>query len=250
VISPEDLAKDPPISADSFVPIGVEPSGGIAVGARYAYLSGRLYPVDSPSNVPTALRTVDLSSSPRLGLQLHLQEQFRSTDMRGVVLSADEERLFLVTRAPDELLVLKISNPQSDLPGLALVGSVPLPAGPDQARLIPRQPGRGSLLAISCSGANSVAFYDDETGNLATVVPDVGLQPFGLAVQTPANCTSNCGARVFVTNFGDGTVGVIDIRDVNVPAEARLVALLGQPQECLIDQNSPPNCPGVLTDER
>ena len=167
--------------------------------------------------------------------------------MRDVVVSADERRLFLVTRAPDELLVLEISNPLSDDPGLALVGNIPLPAGPDQARLIPREPGRGSLVAVSCSKADSVAFYDDETGDLATVVSGVGFQPFGLAVQAPATCMAKpCGARVFVTHFGDGRVSVIDIKDVDAPADAKVIAVLGQAQECLTDPNSPTICPGVL----
>ena len=240
-------ADDPSISANSFISIGAPPSGGIAVGTRYAYLSGRQYPVDRPGIVPPAIRVVDLSSAARAPLVAQAEQQFRSSDMRDVVVSADERRLFLVTRAPDELLVLEISNPLSDAPGLALVGNIPLPAGPDQARLIPREAGRGSLVAVSCSTADSVAFYDDETGDLATVVSGLGFQPFGLAVQAPATCTAKpCGARVFVTHFGDGRVSVIDIKDVDAPADANVIAVLGQAQECLTDPNSPTSCPGVL----
>lgn len=224
------------VTADSFFSIGGDASSGIAIGERYVYLSGRA----TSGSVPSALRLVDMRLPGRPALGVLLENDFRVQDTRDVVLSADERRLFLVSRFPDRLLVIEIGNPEADFPTLNVVDSVPLPAEPNVARLIPRAAGRGSLVAISCTGANEVALYDD-SARLATVVSHgMGLQPFGLAVHGPPGAT---GARVFVSNFGDGQISVIDIRDVNLPADARVVARLGPSQLCLTDPLADP-CPG------
>jgi hypothetical protein len=240
------------ISAESFSSIGppgagAVPSSGIAIGARYAYLSGRYF----AGRIPPAIRLIDLANPARPAIAVRLESEFRVEDMRDVVLSADETRLFLITRMrslealelPDELLVVDISDKTADLPLLTIVGAVPLPAGPNQARLVPRGPGRRSLVAISCTGANSVALYDDAAGQLANVISEgIGLQPFGLAVHAPAGAP---GARLFVSNFGDGQISVIDIRDVDAPSDAKVVARLGFSQLCMTDpDNQPhPDCP-------
>jgi hypothetical protein len=211
--------------AESFSSIGPAPTSGIAIGARYAYLSGR----DTNEVVfPPAIRLVDLLEPDRPTIAVNLQNEFRVVGMRDVVLSADETRLFLVTRIPDELLIVEIAGKETSLPLLTVVGAVALPAGPTQARLIPREAGRRSLVAIACTDANSVALYDDAAGQLAAVISEgVGTQPFGLAVQAPPNAP---GARLFVSNFGDGQISVVDIRDVDLPSDARAVARLGRPQ--------------------
>jgi hypothetical protein len=49
-------------------------------------------------------------------------------------------------------------------------------------------------------------------------------------------------ARIFVSNFGDGRVSVIDIEDLGSPQLARLVAWLGKRQDQ--DQEGSNTCQG------
>ncbi|HZA51877.1 MAG TPA: hypothetical protein VE549_14125, partial [Myxococcaceae bacterium] len=218
-------------SPDGFSTIGLEPASGIAIGATYAYLSGR-----SLGTVAPAIRLFDKRDPTRGAIPVHLESEFRVSDMRDVVLSADETRLFLVSRFPDVLLIVEIAGRDADLPALTVVGAVPLPAGPTQARLIPRGAGHRSLVAIACTDSNSVALYDDAAGQLANVIASgIGAQPFGIAVHAPPNAP---GARLFVSNFGDGRISVIDIPDIHAPSDARVVALLGPSHRCVTDPSA------------
>lgn len=220
-------ANDPKVDASSFIPIGVTPSNGVAVGRRYAYLTGK---VCRECPTPPALRLVE--RQPGQGAEviaMSSENAFRLFDTRGVALSEDERTLFLLTRSPDALLVLDVSGAQTDTPALELTRAVLLPSGVNDVKVIPRGPGRGALLAITCSAADAVAIYDDETGQLASVLPNIGRQPFSIAVH--ASTTSK--ATLYVTSFSDGRIAVIDLPDLNKPYEAALTALLGSSHVCL-----------------
>lgn len=233
-------AEELTLAPSSFIPIGVSPSFMVAVGQRYAYVTGRAF---SQNQAPPTLRLVEraLDGTPRV-LASELQQDFKLFDARSIALSADEKRIFLVGRAPDVLLTITQENPLADRPRVQLTGAVPLPQGPNDLKAIDRGPGRGVLLAITSSTAGTLAIYDDETGQLVTVVEGVGAQPFGIAVQRPAGAQ---GARLFVTNFGDGRVAVVDIPDVNQPHTAVIAAHLGEKQVCLTEEQGAPSCEEV-----
>ena len=99
------------------------------------------------------------------------------------------------------------------------------------------RPGRGDLVVVTCSSAGSVAIYDDDVGDLVSLVGGVGVQPYGLAVDVRGNA-----ARIFVSNFGDGRISVIDVPELDRPQGARLVAHLGEQQLCLTRGVSSPGC--------
>lgn len=226
-------AAEPEITRDSFVPIGPASANSAVVGGRYIYVSGRRV----GSLLPPALRLID--TRPGLEGQIvesQLQAAFRIVEARDLAISEDEQRVFLVGRSPDVLLVANVVGADTTVPQLRLVRSVPLPDNPDQIVLIPRGGARGALVAITCAGANSVALYDDEIGQLATVVSGVGEQPYGISVHRPAGAT---GARLYVTNFGDGQVAVIDIPDVDKAYIAKVVAKIGPSQRCLTEPGVP-----------
>ena len=105
-----------------------------------------------------------------------------------------------------------------------------------QARVIAR-PGRGDLVAITCTSSGAVAIYDEDVGDLVALVSGIGAQPFALAIDTRANA-----ARIYVSNFGDGRIAVIDVPDLNRPQGARLVAHLGEQQVCLTRGKTSPGC--------
>lgn len=216
------------VGEDDFVNLGFGASHAVAVGARWNYVSGRFL-----SPVGNLIRLVDVDTGATLSSGL--ESVFRVSEARGIALSSDERRVYLLGRAPDALLVASIDDAAADAPRLQIVRGNPLPEAPNELVVLAR-PGRGDLLAITCTNAGVLAFYDDDLGDVVAQVPGVGVQPFGLAVDR-----RGAGARLFTSNFQDGRIAVIDVPDLNQPQGARLVAHLGRQQLCLI-RPSDPSC--------
>jgi hypothetical protein len=228
-------AATPTITDDSFIPLGAGPTNSVAVGARYAYFSGRFLPVGN-GQLDVVLRLVDRRTKAVLYPQI--ESRYHVIEGRGLALSSDEQRLFYLGLSPDTLVRLDLSAVTSSSPEVTPVRGIPLPAGPMEVKLIER-PGHGELAVISCLGAGSVVIYDEDLGDVAVEIPGVGVQPTGLAIQHEGN-----QARIFVTDFGDGRVTVIDVPDLLRPQSARVVAYLGKLQTCLVRDNDP-SCQGV-----
>jgi hypothetical protein len=216
-------SRQPKVSVESFLDLGVGQgaTNSVVAGTRWVYLSGRYI---SPS--ANLLRLVDGSGSGFV-FASGLEGAYRVADGRGVALSSDERRVFIVSRSPDALVVAHIANPTGDVPSVQVERAVPIPAGGNELVVVSRA-GRADLVAITSIVAGTVVLYDDDVGSLVAMVSGVGLQPYGIAVQR-----RGAGARLFVSNFGDGRVAVIDVADVARPHEARLVAHLGAQQLCL-----------------
>jgi len=153
-----------------------------------------------------------------LTLNTHIDEA------RGMAPSSDGQRLFVTTRSPDGLLIVDISrDPATGLVRNRVVGFTLLPSGTDEVLAIPR-PGKRDLVAVSCTTANAVAFYDDELGDATGLVEGIQ-EPFGLARTALAGNPN--GARLFVASFGNDTVDVIDIVDLGRARTAALVGHMG-----------------------
>jgi hypothetical protein len=229
-------AANPKIEAENFVLIGQ--AGGtnsIAVGQRFAFVTGRFA---SPTGA--MIRLVDRTG--RVGvLNPGLENVYQVLESRGVGLTSDERRLFIVGRSPDTLLVLDVVNSTADFPSITVVRGVPLPSGGNGLKIVER-PGRGPLVLVTSSLANVVSVYDDDLGQLVAQVSNLGSQPFGLDVQPRTGPAGTSGVRVFVSTFGDGRVAVLDMPDVNNPQNIHVVALLGLPQFCILDPASE-GCP-------
>src|SRR5215813_228488 len=225
----------PPDSA--FSPIGRGGSNSIVITPEFLYISGRAKL--SANDPDVLLRVVDRFS--KLTAFPLIQSVWASIDARGLALHPSGQRLYLVTDNPPTLLVLDIDNFQSQglAPAFTLVRGVPLPAGPNDIQVIPRA-GRAPLVAVSCAIDGSVVFYDDDLGQIAALVQGVGAVPFALAVDRRGDV-----ARIYVSNFGDGRVAVID---VPVPGGSavttlapRIVGHIGLKQYCLL-QTDDRNC--------
>jgi hypothetical protein len=212
------------IDATNFLNMGTGGSNSAAAGARWTYVTGRYY--NPRSNL---LRLVDRQGNV---ITTAFESLYAVSEGHGVALSTGEDRLYLVGRGPDVLLVVNLANASTLWPTMSLARAVALPAAPEEVVVIPR-PGRGDLVALSCAGSSTgqvqglVALYDEDVGDLVAQVP-VGIQPFGLAI-----ARVGAGARIFASNFGDGRVSVIDVPDLIRPQDARLVAYLGASQLCL-----------------
>lgn len=215
---------------DSLIPLGVGAVNSVAIAEPWIYVSGRIL-----SPAPNLLRLVNHED--HVVLSSSLEAFFRVSDSRSLALSSDGKRLFLVGRVPDTLLIVNIESSGGNAPPLLnFVRGIPLPDAPNDVKVISR-PGKGDLVAVSCTAAGSVVFYDDDVGDLVSYVGGLGVQPFGLAVDHRGTA-----ARLYVSLFGDGRIGVIDVPDLNRPQTARLVAHLGEQQLCLTRGSTSPGC--------
>lgn len=222
----------------SFVPIGVGSGDSLYVGKYNVFISGRTkLSVTAPD---VLMRIVDrvtlLPSFPQLTLQ------FAVVEARGLAMRTDESRIYLATLQPDTLLVIDVNGSETSAPTLTVVRAIPLPGGPNAVRLVerpdvpPGAPGR-DVVAITCQLDGSVAFYDDQIGGLGAIVEGVGLAPYDIAVDLRA---AENVARFFVSNFADGRVAIIDaaLGGRGRPIGARLVAMLGLQQGCIIQTDN------------
>ncbi|MFL5357245.1 hypothetical protein [Archangium sp.] len=244
--------QQPSLTTENFYSLNATdlPLGGsnsVVADERYVFVSGR-YDANVISSTEARrflLRVVDKTNKSRLvdpGLDLG----FAANDARGIALTpkasstdTGPRRMYIATRTPDSLVTVSVTGigPESESPSLSVVGAVPLPNGPTEVALVPRGSSstgvsHSELVVVSCSTAGVVAIYDPDVGQVVaqvavgetrgTKVP----QPFGLAVQQQGNA-----ARVFVSNFSDGRISVIDISDLSSPQSARLVAHIGARQD-------------------
>lgn len=219
------------VDASSFIYLGTGATNSAAAGKRWVYTTGRYY---NPTT--NLLRLVDRNSNV---ISTGIEGEFSVLDSRGIAVGSNEDRIYIIGRTPDVLMVVKIVGATADLPGILVMHAVPLPAAPNQVKVIPRA-GRGDLLAISCSGAGVLAVYDEDVGDLVAQVTGIGLQPFGIDVSE-----RGAGARLFVSDFNDGRVAVLDMPDLTRPNNVRIVAHVGEQQLCITRPNLTAGCPGV-----
>ena len=212
---------------ENLISIGPGGSNSVAVAGSWVYVTGRIL-----NPAPNLLRLVNREG---VVLSTALESLFRVSDSRSVTLSSDGQRLFIVGRVPDTLLVATITNANT-VPTLNFVRGIPLCDAPNDAKVIPRA-GRGDLVAVTCTAAGSVVLYDDDVGDLVAQLPGVGARPFGLAVDVRGNA-----ARIFVSNHGDGRIAVIDVPSLDRPQAARIVATLGESEVCLTEGENSPGC--------
>lgn len=219
-------ARNPTPTTESYLPI---PAGGVhsvAIGEEWLFLSGREFAVNE------LLQAFDPETRSRIPV-----EAIRTTtdvgSGRGIAINEAENRIYVATRDPDQLLIVEVVGATTRAPSFTPVRAVPLPSGPSALRIIER-PGRGELVAVSCTDADALVLYSAEAGAVVNQLEQVGDDPYGLAV-----ATDGASARIFVTTFTDGQVAVVDIPDLAVPTGARVVARLGRPQHCLVRPNDP-----------
>ena len=214
----------------AFSSIGRGASNSIVVTHDFLYVSGRAKLVSTDPDV--LLRVVDRSSN--LIAYPQLQLVWASVDARALQLRPDGQRLYLAVDNPAALLVIDITSPpQEELaPSFTLVRAVPLPAGPNDVQLLTRT-GRAPLVVVSCSIDGSLVFYDDDLGQIAALIPGVGAVPFAIAIDRRGDW-----ARLYVSNFGDGRIAVVDVPLAESAAEGRLaphlVGHVGPKQYCLL----------------
>jgi len=225
----------PTLAANDFFPLsgqGLASGAGhaTAIGSRYAYVTGRTYVAnDTTQSAAFLLRLVDRNTPTRV-LETGLRQLYSTIEARDIALSptrvGDTERLYVVARSPDTLLVVDVADAEGLRPTVSVVDAVPLPDGANQLVVMNRG-ALGDLVAVTATTTGVVAIYDAALGQIVSQIDNMGRQPYGISADVD---TVNNTARLYVTAFGDGQVDVIDIPDLAVAQNARLVARLGVPQ--------------------
>jgi len=244
-------ATDPVIDEKSFLSlrnqcalVGCPITSSVALGSRYAYLSSRYITASGTVVFSLDQRNLAPSDGSATVYDSFLETAFQTLESRGIAIGTNERRLYVAGRSPESLVVVNIADPMAALPVLTVARALTLPDGPNQVKVIPRQQ-RGDLVVVTSSTAGVVSIYDDDVGRIVTQITGVGSQPFGIAVQSGPNqtCQGAVGsppvpcARIFVSDFGDGRIAVIDISDLTHPERAQLVAHLGRAQTCLLQES-------------
>lgn len=219
---------NPRNESTAYHPIGLHTANAIALGQRYGFIVG--FSFDPRITAPPLLRLIDLNDPTRI-LNANLALNINTLDGRDVAVSSDGTRLYLLSRFPDLLLVLDLIGGTTDSPRVVVVRQVPLPDDPNQLQVIPRGGGRGDVVVIACSQADSVVIYDEDVGGLVGQYSDFGRQPYGITADL-----QGAGARLYISNFADGQLGVLDMPDLNRPEDLRKVAVIGLPQACLMEK--------------
>jgi len=216
-------AAEPQLTDDAFRHIGMHPSDTALPLKDWVLLTGR-------SGAP-ALRL--LSKAGGEVLDASIESSVNVSEGRDLMLSGDRKQIFLLGRFPNKLLVLRLSESTepSLQPSLQLTREFPLPDAPAALHVLKRE-GRGDLVAIVSSGSSALSFYDQDAGILTGQLTALGEGPFSIA-----SSKRGPGARLFIGNFSDGRIAVVDIADLTRPQDARLVAFLGKSQECLVQGN-------------
>jgi len=217
-------AAEPQLTDNAFMPIGLFPADTALPLGEWVLLTGR-------SGAPV-LRM--LSKTGGEVVDAGIENSLRVSEGRDVVVSSDGKQIFLLGRYPDMLLVLRVEGPSepSSPPSLRVVRELSLPEAPVSLHALRRE-GRGDLVAIVSSGSSALSFYDQDAGILTGQLTALGEGPFSVASSLRGR-----GARLFVSNFSTGRIAVVDVVDLMRPQEARLVAFLGKPQACLMQDNA------------
>jgi len=219
-------AMEPQLTNDAFMPIGTYPSDTALVLGDWILLTGR-------GGAPV-LRMLSTTERGRIE-DANIESSLRVSEGRDLVLSSDRREIFLLGRYPDLFLVLRLNETTSP-PSVQVAREIPLPEGPMALHILKRE-GQGDLVAILSSGSSALSFYDQDAGILTGQLTVLGQGPFSMASSKRGG-----GARLFIGNFSDGRIAVVDMMDLKRPQDARLVAFLGKSQECLIQGDDSAKC--------
>ncbi len=138
-------------------------------------------------------------------------------DARGITFTPDGDRAFVVNRTPPELLVFDTSLTASGAPRNELLGQLTLCEQPVQVAVADF--GAGLRAYVPCFASGRVGVTRPELRTLEAVI-SVGAGPIGVAAAPGRK-------RVYVTNFAEDTIAVIDAKPGS-PTQNRAVLELGR----------------------
>ena len=142
-----------------------------------------------------------------------------SSDTRGMRFSADGNTLYVVNRNPPALQIYDTSLDDTGFPANKAVGATPLCR--DASSVTSFDAGDGDRAYVTCFDDGQVYVIDPRgTGSVADII-NIGRGPYAIAIAPSRN-------EIFVTNFLEDTVAVIDVSPTS-PTRDRVVLRIGIP---------------------
>jgi DNA-binding beta-propeller fold protein YncE len=150
-----------------------------------------------------------------------------SSDTRGLRFSADGSRLYLVNRAPPSLQVYDTSLGPTGVPKNTLLGSSDLCRGGSAAAVA----GAGSdeRVYVTCFQDGQIYVVNPFGQSQVEDIISVGRGPYAAVVAVLPNTDPVPPSYLFVSNFLEDTIAVIDITP-NHPTRDRVVLRIGTPR--------------------
>ncbi len=215
-----------------FIGIGSAPLRWLDLAGGYAVFTSNLY----DAVVGSETRGIGLSN-PRAGMDRRAYVALRIYD-------ADSAAAYGVQPTDDVsggLAIIQLTEEPGGQPSAQLARVVPLDRGVTQVRVLPARAGKADLVAVTSPDDDSMVIYDDDTGSVARTFhldangyPELGHQPFGMAVEQRQNvpCAGSAAAvaacdRIYVGSFDRGYVSVVEL-DPDQPDGAAVVKRVGR----------------------
>jgi DNA-binding beta-propeller fold protein YncE len=143
-----------------------------------------------------------------------------STDTRGMAFSATGDRLYLVNRRPPSLQIFDTSLGPTGVPNNELAGAVDICRQASTVAVV--DSGDGERAYVTCFQDGQVYVVDPRGHGRVEDIITVGRGPYATAAA--AN-----GQRLYITNFLEDTVAVIDLTPGS-PTRNRVVLRIGEPR--------------------
>ncbi|MFH1811757.1 MAG: hypothetical protein ABIJ09_23665 [Pseudomonadota bacterium] len=197
------------------------PASGLA--PEYLLIAGELRPASSdprPAGAYLRLFSTGLASSQNLGA-VPLVSANQAADARGVVVTADGTRAFVLQRGPDSVAAVDLTPGVGGLPRFRTVAVQSVGRKPVAIALDASAPGAAQIL-VACFEEKSLYALDARTLQIVAVIPDLDGSPADLAVD-------GASARAYVTLFDRDVVAVISLDRPEHPG-LTVQAWLGTPR--------------------
>ncbi len=177
---------------------------------------------------PAQDRGLRISVGPSIILTAPFGPLESGADLRGMAMSPDGDRLLAVSRTPPSLLVLDTSS-DGGQPRNELLDVVEVCPKPSVVRA--RSGPLGKLLAyVVCFASGEIYVVDTADAQVVDRI-ETGGGPNDLALM-PESAPAALADFGFVTNFGEHTIGVVDLRPSSETYH-QMIGRLGWPEELM-----------------
>lgn len=203
-------------ASGQFTPVGTVSFGAGLSHVRSVAATGRVYISDMRAPQLHVLR-VDAAPSAPSGWQVVAEPSLVLPSVssgeygRGMAVSRDGARLYLVDRSPRALLEVDVSPGPSGVPRNQVVGLVAVGPKPAEVVLAPTGPAGRDLAYVSCFGDDSIWVVDPWLRQVVDVVR-LPHGPYGLAVaQVPKAVADGGGWMLYAGLFSRHAVAVVPL---------------------------------------